>query len=77
MWPLIVLILLVPLFIINISLPYTQTHTHTCSHTAVGTKDVLLRVLSLLIINQIIVVSFNACSHCTQLTDRVHTNTSQ
>ena len=53
-------ILLVRLFVINIS----ATHTHTCSHTAVGTKDVLLRVLSLLNINKIIVVSHNACSHC-------------
>ena len=66
-------ILLVPLCVINIST--THAHTHTCSHTAVGTKDVLLRVLSLLNINKIIVVSHNACSHCTQLTDRVHTNT--
>ena len=32
--------------------------------------------MSLLIINQIIVVSYNACFHYTQLTDRVHTNTS-
>ena len=48
-------ILLVRLFVINIS----TTHTHTCSHTAVGTKDVLLRVLSLLIIN----ARTHTCSH--------------